>query len=392
MLVRKGPYFSKLWGMTLVIMCVGAVFFAWMWSTQAPGAPTADVTWAVSAVNGSDLSGFQRATEARPFTFPADHGPHSEYQTEWWYYTGNVQSPNGQQWGYQLTFFRRAVTATPVARSSKWAANNMYMAHFALTDVAGRQFFASDRFARGGELGLAGATGEPYHVFVRDWSARGTGNAATLQATSDRYAINLEVQSLKPAMLQGESANGLSQKSSEVGNASYYYSLPRMQTTGTLTVDGQTYEVSGLSWMDHEWGTSALGAQQTGWDWFALQLSDGRDIMWGQLRRADGSIDVAHGGISSSDGTTMTLHQGDVTVTPVATWTSSTTGATYPVRWQVNIPKADLSLDVEARLVDQELHLASGAYWEGAVRVTGSVEGQGYVELTGYGERLQQQR
>jgi len=343
-------------------------------------------------VNGPAAAGFQRATEPRPFDFPADHGPHQEYQTEWWYYTGNLQGEDGRQWGYQLTFFRRGINAVRTERDSAWAANDVYMAHFAVTDVAGRQLLASERFQRGGDVGLAGASGDPYRVFLKDWSAQGTGDVATLKAVADRYSIDLDLRSLKPAMLQGENANGLSQKSSDAGNASYYYSLPRMETTGTVTIDNQEYEVNGLSWMDHEWGTSALGSQQVGWDWFALQLEDDRDLMWGQLRRADGSLDMAHGGISSPDGTTTPLHKGDVVVTPLDTWKSSATGATYPARWQISVPKANLELEVVPDVADQELRLATGAYWEGSVAATGTANGQGYVELTGYGARLQQQR
>jgi predicted secreted hydrolase len=392
MLVRSRQYNKKFLLIPLIIVCLGVSVSAWRYLNQAPTAITANVTDLVSSVNGPVAAGFQRATEPRPFNFPADHGPHQEYQTEWWYYTGNLQDEDGRQWGYQLTFFRRGISSTPVDRSSKWAANDVYMAHFALTDVAGRQLLASERFQRGGDVGLAGANGDPYRVFLKDWSAQGTGDVATLKAVADRYSINLDLRSLKPAMLQGENADGLSQKSSEVGNASYYYSLPRMETTGTVTIDSQEYEVTGLSWMDHEWGTSALGNAQVGWDWFAVQLEDGRDLMWGQLRRADGSLDMAHGGISLPDGTTTPLHNGDVIVTPLDTWKSSATGATYPARWQMSIPKANLELEVIPDVADQELRLSSGAYWEGSVAVTGSVGGQGYVELTGYGAQLQQQR
>lgn len=392
MLVRSRQYNKKLLLIPLIILCLGAGLLAWRYSNQAPTVVTANITDLVSSVNGPVATGFQRATEPRPFDFPADHGPHQDYQTEWWYYTGNLQGEDGRQWGYQLTFFRRGINAVRTERDSAWAANDVYMAHFAVTDVAGRQLLASERFQRGGDVGLAGASGDPYRVFLKDWSAQGTGDVATLKAVADRYSINLDLRSLKPAMLQGENANGLSQKSSDVGNASYYYSLPRMETTGTVTINNQEYEVTGLSWMDHEWGTSALGSQQVGWDWFALQLEDGHDIMWGQLRRADGSLDMAHGGISSPDGTTTPLHAGDVIVTPLDTWKSSATGAAYPARWQIRIPKANLELEVVPDVADQELRLATGAYWEGSVSVTGIVNGQGYIELTGYGAQLQQQR
>lgn len=375
----------------IAILALVLAGLVWLLRPAQPAAVSASLTVS-EAFAGPDIEGFQRATTPRPFHFPADHGPHPNYQTEWWYYTGNLQSEDGRQWGYQLTFFRRGITPTLDDRPSTWATNSIYMAHFALTDVMGQQFFADERYARGGDLGLAGATADPYHVFVQDWSAQGTGETATLRANSDRIAIDLDLRSLKPPTLQGEEGNGLSQKSSQEGNASFYYSLSRMATNGTITLDNTSYSVNGLSWMDHEWGTSALGGEQVGWDWFGLQLDDGREIMWGQLRRADGSLDVAHGSLSAVDGTQTQLQQDDVTITVQETWTSPSTGVRYPSRWRIAIPKHDLLLDVQPRLADQELRLSIFAYWEGSVQISGSVDGRGYVELTGYDPGSKSQR
>jgi predicted secreted hydrolase len=371
----------RLIGLLLLISLV-AVSVGWRWLQPRPVVTASDATWAVNAVNGPDVAGFQHANEPRTLVFPDDHGPHPEYQTEWWYYTGNLHSADGRHWGYQLTFFRRGLTPTPTQRPSLWATNDVYMAHFALTDVTGQRFFAHDQFARGGKIGLAGARADPYHVFVKDWEARGTGETATLRAAADQVAIAFDLQSLKPATLQGD--RGLSQKSDEVGNASYYYSLTRIATSGTITIDGTPIAVEGLSWMDHEWSTSALSSQQVGWDWFSVQLDDGRDIMWGQLRRIDGALDVIPGSLTAPDGTVTTLHEGDVQITILDTWVSPHTGIRYPSRWKMQIAQAGLDLDITPRLADQELRLRDMVYWEGAVRVVGSVNGFGYVELTGY--------
>jgi predicted secreted hydrolase len=370
--------------LALIVLLISIVaVLSWQSLLPRPALSAPDAMWVVHAMSGPEVAGFERATEPRPFEFPRDHGPHQDFQTEWWYYTGNLESSDGRRWGYQLTFFRRGLARNPPERVSRWATNDVYMAHFALTDVAGRRFYANDHFARGGEMNLAGATAEPFRVFIQNWEARGTGEAPTLRAAADGVAIDLNLRSLKLPALQGES--GLSPKSHEVGNASYYYSLTRMVTDGTLTVDGEAIPVKGLSWMDHEWSTSALGGEQVGWDWFALQLEDGRDIMWAQLRREDGSIDMSFGSIIAQDGTLTPLDRSDGELVSLDTWTSPHTGVRYPSRWQLSIPAAKLELIVTPRLADQELRLGVLAYWEGAVSVEGSVAGQGYMELTGYG-------
>src|SRR5437868_5938573 len=257
--------------------------------------PRAQIS-ALEATGGSGAAGFARVTGPRPFVFPQDHGPHQEYATEWWYYTGNLDAQDGRHFGFQLTFFRFGLAPAPVRRASDWATTNIYMAHFALTDVAGNQFYAFDRFSRGA-AGLAGAQGQPFRVWLESWSAEGLGADALpmrLRAAQDQIAIDLTLEGGKPIVLQGD--QGVSQKSATPGNASYYYSLTRMPTSGTLRVGAATFQVRGLSWMDREWSTSSLGQDLAGWDWFALQLSDGREVMFYQLRRRDGSSDPVSGG------------------------------------------------------------------------------------------------
>jgi predicted secreted hydrolase len=345
---------------------------------------------AVEAVNADNNAGFARVTEPRPFVFPDDHGPHRQYQTEWWYYTGNVAAEDGRRFGFQLTFFRRGLAPGMVERSSAWGTSDIYMAHLALSDAAGEQFYSFERLSRGG-AGLAGASGSPFRVFLEDWSAEGSGPEGMqmrLRAATEPIALDLRLASSKPPALQGE--QGYSQKGSEPGNASYYYSLTRMETSGQIRVGDERYEVRGLSWMDHEFGTSALEPGAVGWDWFSIQLADGRDLMYAQIRGETGAPLYTFGTLVDAAGDTRTLAPDAVELTVRETWTSPRSGATYPAAWTLRLPGEGLTLNLEPLLADQEL-ATSVVYWEGAVRVRGSddgtdVEGYGYVELTGYAE------
>jgi predicted secreted hydrolase len=348
---------------------------------------------AVEAASGANSAGFARATAPRPFVFPRDHGAHPEYAVEWWYYTGNLDTPDGRHFGFQLTFFRSALAPTAPARESAWAATNIYMAHFAVTDVAAGQFHAFDRFSRGA-AGLAGATGEPYRIWLESWSAEGSAPASTtmrLRAAQDGVAIDLALANAQPPLLQGD--RGLSQKGAKPGNASYYYSLTRMATAGTIEAGGQRYQVRGLSWMDHEFGTNALDPGTVGWDWFGLQLGDGRDLIYARGRTTDGSTSLMIGALAEPDGSKRDLSAAEIVVEPLGAWRSPRDSAEYPSGWRLRVPSAEIDLRIMPWLADQELPLAV-AYWEGAVRVEGSaggkpVGGNGYVELTGYAEQAQ---
>jgi predicted secreted hydrolase len=239
-------------------------------------------------------------------------------------------------------------------------------------------------------LGLSGAQAHPFKVWVEDWSAEGVADDAVpvrLRAREGEIALDLTLASAKPIVLHGE--RGLDHKGEEPGNASYYYSLTRMPAIGRLTVGGAAFDVTGLAWMDREWSTSSLGADLVGWDWFALQLGDGRDLMLYQLRRADGTADrFSSGSLVAADGTSRHLTRDDFRIEVRQTWSSPRRGATYPSRWRVTVPSESLDLEIVPRLADQELALAV-RYWEGAVQVTGRsraapIAGEGYVELVGY--------
>jgi predicted secreted hydrolase len=345
---------------------------------------------------GLQSSGYLRAEGPQPFQFPADHGPHPGYQTEWWYYTGNLISDEGQHFGYQLTFFRRALAPLSLRteRESAWATGEVYMAHFALTDVAGGGYQAFERFARGA-AGLAGAQAVPYHVWLEDWQVEEVEPGVTRMRTAQEgLALDLVLVDRKGPALQGD--RGYSPKGPQPGNASYYYSLTRLETSGTVQIGETGYEVSGLSWMDHEWSTRALTADQVGWDWFSIQMDDGSELMVFQLRKEDGSIDpFSSGTFVAPDGGTRNLGRDEFEIRVEDTWQSSHTGATYPARWTVTVPTVALTLEIEPHLADQELTV-SYAYWEGAVRVEGkrfdqAVRGNGYVEMTGYAGSMQGQ-
>lgn len=386
-----GMFFRRNTVIAAVILLLGSASFALFWNALRPqreisalltlGAGANGASQSVSrALNTGDAAGFARVTGPRELQFPADHGPHPEYQTEWFYYTGNLQSSTGRQYGYQLTFFRRGIAPSPPNRASNWAARDIYFAHFAVTDVDANKFFATAKVARGGDIGLAGASATPFKVFVEDWSTSGTAEQPRLRAASDQVAIDLTLQAAKPMTLQGD--RGYSPKSTGEGNATYYYSFTRMNTSGTITIDGTPVSVTGLSWFDREWGTNPLSAEQIGWDWFGLHLNDGRDLMIGRIRRKDGGSDLI-GSITGANSSTPEYFLSDVTLTPLDTWTSPRTGISYPSRWRLAIPAAQLDLTIEAMVADQELNVGL-VYWEGAVAVRGNVEGSGYAELTGY--------
>ena len=345
----------------------------------------------VRFLTAAPVDGFRRATESRAFSFPADHGAHDGYRTEWWYFTGNLTGRAGNTYGFELTFFKIELPTQAETRQSRWATGTIWMAHFALTDIVAETFIADERLSRAA-LGLAGVAQDPFRVWVEDWSIDGDFAASpgrmTLRAAGSAGAIDLELSGFERIVVQGE--QGLDRKGPEPGNASYYYSAPRLSVTGTIrSGDRSPDEVSGLAWMDREWGTSALSVGVTGWDWFALQLEDGRDLMFYRMRRADGSASPFSGGtVIDAAGATRRLRAEDVELEIAELWQSPASGVTYPVAWRMEVLGEELELAIRPVLRNQELRL-SVRYWEGAVEVTGQaadneIRGRGYLELAGY--------
>ncbi|MEW6503016.1 MAG: lipocalin-like domain-containing protein [Chloroflexota bacterium] len=337
---------------------------------------------------------FARAEAPMLFKFPKDHGAHDEFQTEWWYYTGNLSTESGRRFGYQLTFFRRAIVPPQmrIERLSDWGVEQVYLAHFALTDVQNNRFYASEKIGRGA-AGLAGAVGEPvYQVWLDNWQVVQLGdNEYLMTAKTEEVAIEMSLTNLKGEILQGD--RGYSRKGEEMGNASYYISQTRLESRGEIRVADEVFEVKGLSWMDHEFSTSALGEDQVGWDWFALQLSNDMELMLFTLRKDDGSVDrFSSATLILPDGQTQLFSSDEFIVRVLDQWKSAKTGAVYPSKWVIQIPSLDLTLNVRPLIPDQEL-VVSYVYWEGAVFSEGkmgdsSVNGYGYVELTGYGQSM----
>lgn len=347
----------------------------------------------LAALLGSDDEGFPKALEPHAFEFPRDHGPHPGFRNEWWYLTGNLDSEDGRRFGFELTIFRFALTPWQPPSISAWRTNQVYIAHFAVTDVAGERFFVAERFARGA-LGLAGATAEPFRAWIGDWQVAARAPAVggferwRLHASDEAFALELELDATKTPVLHGD--EGRSQKSSDPGNASYYYSITRWESRGTLRIDDRSWRVTGASWLDREWSSSALAADQAGWDWFALQLSDGSELMFYNLRRLDGAQDEYSAGTwIGADGQVLALARDEVTIEVQDRWLSPA-GGSYPSRWEIKVPQQGLRLVVRPVIADQEL-FTTVRYWEGAVDARGErggapVTGRGYVELTGYAD------
>lgn len=347
-----------------------------------------DDTVPVSA-DAQSHADWERVLEPRDFRFPRDHAAHPEYRIEWWYYTGNLQSEDGRRFGYQLTFFRTGFVREPT-NPSRWTVRDLYTAHFALSDLDREKHHAFQRNNRQG-IDFAGADPETYKVWNGDWHVTLRDGIHHLVAADSGHEIDLRLEPSKPPVLHGD--QGLSRKGPTPGNASYYYSITRMTTGGEIAVNGESISVQGESWMDHEFSSSFLEAGQRGWDWFALQLSNGKEIMLYQMRRDDGSADpFSSGTLVGRDGQAERFTRDDCRLEPLRRWTSPESKASYPVGWRVQLPTLGYDLQVEAACDAQEMRMEASTgiiYWEGSVTVTGQADGQpvtgrGYVELTGY--------
>ena len=351
----------------------------------------------VTLGSGKDpVSRFATPQPGFTYEFPRDHGTHNRFQSEWWYFTGHLKGPQGERFGYELTFFRYGVDQQDVwDNPSPWSMRQIFFAHFALTDIEGNQFHFSEKLSRAG-IEKAGARKSALHVWIDRWFVKAVEDDhrhIRLFAEGKGMAIDLLVSSLKPPVIQG--VNGVSQKGSRPEHASHYYSMTRLRTSGMIQVKGTSLSVEGLSWMDHEFGTANLPEGLVGWDWFSLQLDNNHEMMVYGLRGADGTFDAASSGtLVLADGTSEHLLWSDIRMRVEKHWTSPVSGAEYPHQWTLSIPAKDIRLTISPIMAAQELITKASTgvtYWEGAVQVTGQwstgkVTGQGYVELTGYAE------
>lgn len=335
---------------------------------------------------------WKEAVGPRQWSFPQDHGSHPKYRTEWWYFTGNLTDISGHKYGYQLTFFRHGLAIEPKFPGNPWSVRDIYFAHFAITDISGGVFYYADRASRQGP-GLAGSKEGSMDVHVLNWSANMKNGTIDVQATHGEMEVALRLAPAKPPVLHG--LRGFSKKGPGKGQASYYYSFTNLKTKGRIRVPGMTgaADVSGTSWFDQEFGSNQLTKDQAGWDWFAIHLSDGRDLMIYYLRRKDGAIERdSSGTLVEPDGTHRHLSINDIDMTVLGWWESKKSAGLYPAKWLIKVPGATIDVTITPTVADQEL-ITTGStaitYWEGAVEGGGvsrdrEVAVQGYVELTGY--------
>jgi len=328
----------------------------------------------------ADAPAWREAVPGYHYQFPKDHFEHQDFRTEWWYYTGNVVDARGKRFGFELVFFRQGLKREN-SNPSVWAIKDLYLAHAALTDIDGKHFWYAERPNREGP-GIAGAAFAQQRIWNGNWQAKWNGESQTLDAITGPFRFHLDLRVLKPPVINGE--NGLSQKAEGRGKASYYVSFPRLAVNGKITTADGAHDVTGQAWMDHEWFTEQLAADQVGWDWFSIQFDNKTELMLFDLRKQDGSIDpYSSGTFVDAAGKARHLKRGDFTLQPLAKW------GKYPISWRIRVPSLKIDVICKAVLENQELKGQSGVtsvitYWEGAVTYEGTNRGVGYLEMTGY--------
>lgn len=328
------------------------------------------------------------------YEFPRDHFAHPEFKTEWWYFTGNLRDADGKRYGFQLTFFRQGIR--PLARRggtiSRFICDELKFAHFAVSDPNAGRFHFAQKTSRGAFREAGFAQGDRI-AWIDDWSLKLQPDGTMhLDAKMKDASLALTAKPGKPWIIHGE--NGISQKAEGEGRASHYYSGTRLETSGRLTVADRELAVNGTSWFDQEWASNQLTPEQVGWNWFALQLADGSELMLYQMRLRDSTLDPnSSGTIVDPNGQTRHLRRDDYTLTPTRWWTSKATKARYPIAWKLRVPELELEAEITTPLEQQELELPPIAYWEGMIDLRGTragqtIRGEGYMELTGYAGAL----
>jgi predicted secreted hydrolase len=349
----------------------------------------------ISQVMAAEKLGFKQALPGWKYEFPRDHRVHRESKTEWWYYNGYLRDPGGNNFGFQVTFFRVGLLPDPIPRTgSQWQIRDVIMAHLAVTDINRKTFLYQEKVSRA-NLGLAGADRDQYRVWLENWQVADEGKGHQIRAGDGDLSLSLTVIPTGPPLIHG--TEGVIKKGAGAGRAAHYYSMTRMETKGLIKIRGREVPVAGVSWMDHEFGSNQLQEKQVGWDWFSLQLDNRLDLMIYQLRHEDGRVDPnSSGTLAGSDFRPLRLSLSDIQLRVLKYWKSSRSGATYPASWEINLPKHDLRVELVPLMADQELLTPKSTritYWEGIVAVKGTYKGQkvtgkGYVEMTGYDQRF----
>jgi predicted secreted hydrolase len=343
---------------------------------------------------------YARALPGIVFEFPRDHGAHRDFRTEWWYLTGNLESADGDLFGYQFTIFRSRLVPPGSEPTSPLFPAEILLGHFAISDKSGKTHHHWERLGRPG-LGQASASDETLDVNVGDWrlwfedSTPGS-EVLRLEAGEGPSRLSLTMRPSKPLVIHGQ--DGVHIKGEDADQASHYLSWTRLETEGELTLEGKTLAVSGLSWKDHEFGSAWLGEDEIGWDWFALQFEDGTDAMIYRLRRRDGTANPnATGTIIEADGSVRKILKGEYELQETRWWQSPETNARYPVEWRIRIPEENTELVVAPVFDAQEMRMlryTGAAYYEGAITVSGTwqgvqAQGRGYMELVGYARPME---
>ena len=352
-------------------------------SSSQPERPT--LTRTLGTASGA---GFDEISAPLQLEFPRDHGAHPRHRVEWWYVTARLKANDGRRFGTQFALFRYALRPEDAAMRVDWRSGQIYLAHAAITDIDGDRFRFDEQTARGA-AGLAGAEHAPFRAWLGDCSIGAQTASAflplQLQCGGSAFGYTLELGGVDSPVLHGD--QGYSQKS-ESGSASAYYSYPQLAASGELWIDDERFQVDGNAWYDHEWTSGVLAADQVGWDWFSLRLSDGSALMLFNIRHADGSVASRRGTLIEADGSVRALAEGDLEVRPNGHWTSPHSGVRWPLRWTLSSKSLDLELDIAPVRDDQEFDGAV-RYWEGAIDASGlrngrSITAEGYLELTGY--------
>src|SRR5215208_3934051 len=333
------------------------ILLLFLTSCAAPSVPSGEVHIPeILSQNEETASGFLAADGSRRLTFPADFGAHEDFRTEWWYYTGNLQTPDGRHFGFELTVFRVGLVPPTVklTTNSQWYDHSLYFAHFAVSDIANENFYAFERYSRPGP-GLAGPQAAPYRVWLEDWNiTENSVGVYRLQAAQEETALDLTLTDEMGIVLHGE--NGYTRAGENVGSAAYYYSQPRLRADGFVQVGGVLYPVSGLAWKDHEFGSGGLNKNQIGWDWFSLQFEEGPALMLFQLRERDGGTsDSSSGTFIAKDAVPQPVQNTDFEITVLAEWRSPHTQGVYPAAWEIRLREPSCLLEVQPWMADQEL-------------------------------------